>query len=205
MSTLAERVAGRRRALGLSQAELGRRIGVSQQAVADIEAGRIDQPRKLVQIARVLDVDPGWLSDGAVTAAPEAAMTRTPAVADLPVLGVAMGGDDATFEFNGQIGEYVGRPSCLQTVGDAYALYVTGESMEPRYFAGEIVYVNPHRPPAPGDFVVVELRDGRAMVKRLVRRTADGVILAQYNPPAQLELARRDIVRMHRIVQAGVV
>jgi SOS-response transcriptional repressor LexA len=204
MTTLPQRVSGQRQALGLSQAELGRRVGMSQQAIADIEAGRVSQPRRLVQIARVLHVDPGWLAGEEPQAAPAALpAARPPMHADLPVIGIAMGGSDATFELNGQVAEYVMRPACLMTVGDAYALYVTGESMEPRYFAGEIVYINPHRPPSPGDFVVLELRDGRGMVKRLVRRTADAVVLAQYNPPSEIEIPRRDIVRLHRIVQSG--
>ena len=44
-------------------------------------------------------------------------------------------------------------PPQLEGVEGAKAVYVRGRAMEPRYYAGEIVYLHPSRPPNPGDFV----------------------------------------------------
>lgn len=46
-------------------------------------------------------------------------------------------------------------PPLLQHVRGAYALLVPGRTMEPRFYQGEILYVNPHLPVEPGDFVVL--------------------------------------------------
>src|SRR5690606_35560631 len=108
-------------------------------------------------------------------------------IRDLPVLGTAVGGDDVISDLNGAPNEYIARPPVLAAVDNAFALYVTGDSMEPRYFAGEVIYVNPNRPVTPGSFVVVELKDHRGFVKRLLRRTEKAVLVEQYNPPKRLE------------------
>src|SRR5262249_26816986 len=61
----------------------------------------------------------------------------------IPVYGHAMGGKDGEFVLNGnQVSEVLAPPN-LSHVPDAYAVYVVGDSMEPRYFAGETVFVNP--------------------------------------------------------------
>ena len=65
---------------------------------------------------------------------------------DLPVLGTARGGSDALMFNDGEVVERVTRPSLLAGATQAYAVYMTGESMEPRYHALELLYVNPARP-----------------------------------------------------------
>jgi DNA-binding XRE family transcriptional regulator len=54
MMTLGARVQKIRNQLGLSQAELGEAVGMSQQAIGAIESGRVVRPKKLREIARVL-------------------------------------------------------------------------------------------------------------------------------------------------------
>lgn len=128
---------------------------------------------------------------------------------DLPVYGAAMGGDDGAFDFNGTVNEYVARPPILAGVANGYAVYVQGESMEPRYFAGELVHVNPNRPITPGCFVVVQIRTGdphvptRGLIKQFVRRTATRLHLRQFNPQGELEHELGQVLSIHRIVGAS--
>src|SRR3546814_4855878 len=74
------------------------------------------------------------------------------------------------------------------------ALYITGESMEPRYRAGDLVYVDPRRAPSIGDDVIVQLvgevnpgadpaEIKHVLVKQLMRNTAAYYELQQFNPP----------------------
>lgn len=56
-----DRVAGRREELKLSQAQLGELAGVTQQAIQQLEDGKIARPRKLREIAHALKVSPDWL------------------------------------------------------------------------------------------------------------------------------------------------
>ena len=125
---------------------------------------------------------------------------------DLPVLGIAVGGSDAGFEFNGQTVDYVARPPALAGTAQAFALYVTSDSMAPRYEAGELVFVHPSRPPQPGCDVVIEMQGedgapGRCYIKRLRRRTAEAVIAEQFNPPrSDLRYPVKKLRRVMRIL-----
>lgn len=125
---------------------------------------------------------------------------------NVPVLGVAVGGDDADFQFNGDTVDHVRRPPGLEGVPGAFAVYVMGFSMSPRYDEGDLVYVHPGRPPRPGDDVIVEMHSvdhhpGYCYIKRLVRRTASKVICRQFNPARDdLEYDAAIVKKIHKIM-----
>jgi phage repressor protein C with HTH and peptisase S24 domain len=126
----------------------------------------------------------------------------------IPVYGQAVGGQDGRFIFNGEKIADVLAPPILWGVRDAYAVYVVGESMEPRYLAGETVYVNPHIPTRRGEFVVVQIKagDGEApygYIKQFVSMSADKLRLKQFNPEKDLSFPTRLVFSVHKIVQAG--
>ncbi|WP_048996779.1 helix-turn-helix domain-containing protein [Burkholderia multivorans] len=64
MYTLAERLKWARINAGLSQEELGKKAGVSQSTIGNLEAGTRSSARRLPQIANVLGVDALWLAEG---------------------------------------------------------------------------------------------------------------------------------------------
>lgn len=124
---------------------------------------------------------------------------------DVPVLGVSMGGDDTYFHFNGETVDYVRRPPGIAKAKRAYAAFVVGESMYPLYAEGSIVYVNPDKPPAIGDDVVLEVDMGpneptAGYIKRLKRRMTEKIVVEQFNPQREIEFDRAIIVAMHRVV-----
>jgi hypothetical protein len=128
---------------------------------------------------------------------------------DLPIFGVAVGGDEGFFEMNGRPIDYTRRPMQLEHVTDGYAVYVNGSSMEPRYFPGELVYVHPLRPVTARCFVVVQLRPSdagaapRGFVKQFLRRSRDRLVLHQFNPEKDIEIDAADIIHVHRIIISG--
>jgi phage repressor protein C with HTH and peptisase S24 domain len=65
---------------------------------------------------------------------------------------------------------------------NAYALEVTGDSMQPLYRDGDILIVSPNAGVRKGDRVVLRTIDGEVMAKVLVRRTAKTIELASINP-----------------------
>lgn len=97
------------------------------------------------------------------------------------------------------------RPAALWNAHEAYAIYMHGSSMEPRFFQGETAIVDPQRPAGPGDYVLVQLNDGLSddvmtvLVKRLARISAAFVEFEQHNPPMHFRLPRKQVARMHRI------
>lgn len=64
VKTLRDRLIYARTLRGLSQAELARRSGCAQSAIGNIESGERKSLRNLIEVARVLNCDPGWLYDG---------------------------------------------------------------------------------------------------------------------------------------------
>ena len=59
---LADRLVYLRKTFGLSQTELARLAGATQQAVNQAESGKSRQPRYLPQLARELDIPLDWLT-----------------------------------------------------------------------------------------------------------------------------------------------
>lgn len=118
-------------------------------------------------------------------------------------------GPDGWALWNGEVVDYVDRPSNLVGVSKAYAVYVVGDSMEPRYFAGELAFIHPFKPVTIGAFVLMQMvppHDGeapRAFLKRLVKRSGDKVTFEQLNPHKIFTLKTSQIQSMHRVVGSG--
>ncbi|WP_020187816.1 S24 family peptidase [Methylopila sp. 73B] len=231
LTTLADKVRHIRTVRGMSQQSLGVFAGVTQQSIEAIESGRTKQPRSIVEIAGALGVNPAMLVNDQVVLdtealtfepvplsraskpseiepaehAPDHASLRQ-APQDVPVLGTAEGGAVGDFTLNGETIDYVRRPPGIARAKDVFALYITGQSMYPRFNEGELVYVSTARPPAIGDDVIVELHPengdaaGPGFIKRLAKRTPTKIIVEQFNPPAQVEFDRAEVRSLFRII-----
>ena len=64
MKTFAERLKMAMEAAGMSQEQLGQRVGVSQPAIAKLVSGRAKSSRKSLEMAIALRVSPEWLVNG---------------------------------------------------------------------------------------------------------------------------------------------
>lgn len=122
---------------------------------------------------------------------------------DLPIRGNGRGGANGLFMDNGAIQGMVERPAQLNGVPSAFAIYMNGDSMEPRYFQGEILYINPLKPVRPGDFVLIELENEEAYVKRLVRRAGGKIICKQLNPAKEISFPANHVRHVYRIIGSG--
>ncbi|TIQ85372.1 MAG: helix-turn-helix transcriptional regulator, partial [Mesorhizobium sp.] len=119
--------------------------------------------------------------------------------------GAAVGGDDGDFTFNGEVAGYVQRPPGIAHLRKVFALHVLSDSMVPRYEPGEMLYCG-GRDAVPGDHVVIEMfpeeheRNGKAFIKKLVKRTAAELVVEQYNPPKTLTFNRYAIKHVWRVI-----
>ena len=86
----------------------------------------------------------------------------------------------------------------------AYALEISGNSMEPAFRKGDVIIVSPAAPIRRGDRVVVKTKKGEVIVKQLTRRTAKTVELQSLNADhPDRTLAAADVLWIARIVWAS--
>ena len=94
----------------------------------------------------------------------------------------------------------------LPDIGDpnAYALEISGDSMEPVFRDGDVVIVSPAAPVRRGDRVVVRTRRGEVMAKELRRHSAKRIDVASLNPAhPSYSFELPEIAWVHRIVWAS--
>ncbi|MBX6425181.1 MAG: helix-turn-helix transcriptional regulator [Variibacter sp.] len=86
----------------------------------------------------------------------------------------------------------------------AYALEISGDSMQPAYRDGDVIIVSPAAPIRRGDRVVVRTRSGEVMAKELKRRTSRTVELKSLNAEHEdRQFSVNEIEWMARIVWAS--
>jgi phage repressor protein C with HTH and peptisase S24 domain len=132
--------------------------------------------------------------------------TARPITQAVPLIGFAEAGSRGFFDDGGfPVGkgwDEIAFPS----VNDehAYALEISGNSMEPAYRKGDVIVVSPAAPTRRGDRVVVKTKEGEVMVKQLARKTAKTIELHSLNPdhPAR-NLPMSDVLWVARIVWAS--
>jgi phage repressor protein C with HTH and peptisase S24 domain len=135
------------------------------------------------------------------SAATSASPSRTLSEADrIPIRSGARGGtDQEMFLEDGPIG-YTPRPANLNGVRSAYAIYMVGDSMEPRYEPGWLLHINPFKPPIRGRDVVVYKTEQAVLIKQFVGWEGDALVLRQLNPPATLKIPREQVRECHLVV-----
>ena len=124
----------------------------------------------------------------------------------VPLIGLAQAGgegyfDDAGYPVGGAWDE-VSLPDIADA--NAYALEISGDSMEPVFRDGDTVVVSPNAPVRRGDRVVVRTQAGEVMAKQLTRKSARRVELKSLNPAhPDYSFELSEVVWIHRIVWAS--
>lgn len=121
---------------------------------------------------------------------------------NLPIVGYVKAGADGLFYDQGTVQGVTMRPEALLHVKAAYAVRVQDMSMFPAYEPNDLVYVNPTLAVVPDSNVVIQLLDGQAFVKRLVRRTEKFVICKEWYPEArEIKYDTKQVQFIHMIVR----
>ncbi|SDD10554.1 S24 family peptidase [Belnapia rosea] len=193
---------------GLSASGLARKAGLDATAFNPSKRigadGRARWP-STESLAKVLTATGTGMADFAALVTGMAALPRGRGGLGrrIPLIGLAQAGGEGYFDDGGfPVGggwDEIGVPE----VGDphAYALEISGESMEPVFRDGDIVIVSPGAPIRRGDRVVVRTQKGEVMAKELKRQSARRIDLRSLNPAHPdytFDLA--ELNWMHRIV-----
>jgi phage repressor protein C with HTH and peptisase S24 domain len=124
----------------------------------------------------------------------------------IPLIGLVQAGsggyfDDAGFPIGGGWDE-ITFPGVKDE--NAYAVEITGDSMEPVYRDGDIIIVSPNSAPRRGDRVVVRTKKGEVLAKILKRQTAHSIELTSFNPRHEpIVLPPEEVDWMARILWAS--
>jgi phage repressor protein C with HTH and peptisase S24 domain len=198
---------------GLSASGLARKAGLDPTAFNPSKRigadGRARWP-STESIAKVLAATATGIEEFAalVTGAPALprGAGRAPVARRIPLIGLAQAGSEGYFDDGGYPVGGGWDEIALPEVGDpnAYALEISGDSMEPVFRDGDIVIVAPGAPVRRGDRVVVRTQRGEVMAKELKRQSARRIELRSLNPQhPDLTFDLAEIAWMHRIVWAS--
>ena len=211
-----EKIRTAREARGWSQADLGKRVSISQPAIKKIEDGETRHSKFLPRIAQELALDIAELIEGLAPSEPRAGEAR-PVFAqgaaaygragrDFPIHASAEGGRGQIIVSSDAV-DFDLRPGPLAHVRDAYGLLITGTSMEPEYRPGDTALINPNLPVIGGEvyvFYAEKAGEARATIKHLRRSTGEKWLVSQWNPPSDNErdfaLSRKEWQWAHRVI-----
>jgi phage repressor protein C with HTH and peptisase S24 domain len=124
----------------------------------------------------------------------------------VPLLGFAEAGAGGYFDDGGFPAGEGWDEIAFPAVSDdnAFALEVSGQSMEPAYRDGDVIIVSPAAPIRRGDRVVVKTKSGEVMAKELKRNTAKAIELKSLNVQhGDRTIAAADVLWIARILWAS--
>lgn len=189
---IGDRIRERRKALGLSQEQFGKRVGRTKGAVSQWESGLVRPDRdSLLALAKALGCSTGWLMDGSASAEDfrggyqvESNVAPGPAVSGMaPELSwVQAGAWTEVCQLDPDPEATTWHPR-IAGGEQTFVLRVVGESMLPDYPPGRLIFVDPERAAGSGDDVIAVLTDtDEATFKRLVEEPGSGRMLKALNP-----------------------
>ncbi len=196
-----DRLAGQHR---LSPSALARKAGLSPTAFNPSK--RVSTKRKrwpsTESIARILQATNTSLENFTTLASGEGTAPRTA----LPLLGYAQAGREGYFDDAGYPAGSGWDEIPFPALADphAFALEVSGKSMEPVYREGDLVVASPSEKMRRGDRVVLRTKKGEVMIKQLGRESVQKIELISLNAGFDaVTQPRREIDWIYRIVWAS--
>jgi len=191
---------------GMSPSGLARRSGLDpttfNPSKRKTQQGKLRWP-STESVAKVLEATGSDMAEfvGLMGEQPGAAARQR-----VPIIGYAQAGAEGYFDDAGYPVGTGWDEVVFPDVGDphAYALEVSGDSMEPVYRDGDVIIVSPESSIRKGDRVVVRTEGGEVMAKELLRQSANKLELGSLNeahPPRSLK--RGEVAWMARIIWAS--
>ena len=207
---LGKRVEKKRVQLGMTQAQLGLMAGLAQNSIHNIESGETKRPRKIDAIAEALNCTPEYLlfgigetQDGEKSINSNVSLGPTLKAA-VPLISWVQAG--AWSEIS-EIKEYdADRYLCPVKCSDqTFALKVHGVSMEPKFYEGDLIFVDPEAECIHGSYVVARLDDNNeATFKQLIIESGHKFLkAANPNWPEQLTPINGNCTLVGKIIFAG--
>ena len=210
MATLSERLTSLMYEKGISQAELARLIGIKQPSVFKILSGETRNPKKILEIATALNVDPHWLKTGEGDPNPsyrivEVSEPQNPNTVRIDILDVeASAGNGAYLSptEQGLLSQEFDLTFFRQQFGRADAKHlklitVKGDSMAPTLESGDLLYVDISENYFAADGLYVFTFDGQTFIKRLQKVGKEMLVISDNPTYKEWTFTQDDDVFIH--------
>lgn len=192
---------------GLTLEALGKLVGTDKTQISKLQKRRHLTTTWMMRLAPPLGINPDDLMRAPNPDTvpnidfPRARQIPAESKVMLPVYAAASAGRDGeTIDLDHPVDETPCPPELIGVEG-ACGILISGSSMEPRYFDGEIVLIDPRKPLTPRKGVLVELDARSALIKFFVRWLPDrGIEVEQFNPAKNWKIPASEIVRVYRVV-----
>lgn len=180
---------------GLTQDELGEKIGLQKSAIAKYENGRVENIKRSIiqQMAKVLDCDPADLLG----------FESTHQAIRIPVLGRIAAGIPINAITEIIDWEEV-RPDDVAG-GEYFALQIRGDSMEPRICNGDVIICRQQEDAEDGALVVAMVNGDDACCKKLKKYPNGAIGLMSTNPAYEPMIFTLDEIDERPVRIIGIV
>ena len=201
---IGKRIKERRKELKLTQVQLSEMVGIAQQSLQKIENGTTKNPRNIQALANALDCAPEFLQFGIGDGENSNVAPGPTLKAAVPLISwVQAGAWSEISEIKAYDAE---RYLCPVNCSDlTFALKVQGVSMEPKFFDGDLIFVDPEAECIHGSYVVARLDDNNeATFKQLIIESGQKFLkAANPNWPDQLIPINGNCTLVGKVVFAG--
>tara|TARA_R110001606_G_scaffold92505_1_gene205696 strand:- start:790 stop:1440 length:651 start_codon:yes stop_codon:yes gene_type:complete len=214
--TIAERVKRKRTDLRLTQAELAKHVGISQQSLQKIEDGRTQNPRKLLNLAKALHCDAEWLLLGTASEVRENTSSYTnhknpsqPLKTNLrPIITTLQAAQwPNTAELDIEKSNWLETPE--PTSKAAFWLNVMGDSMmSPSGISvpeGYLILVEPSLIAKSGDLIIAKIADSKDVTFKKLVIDAGRTYLTPLNPNYRPIEVPNDLAVIGVVTQARIL
>ena len=210
MATLSERLTSLMYEKGISQAELARLIGIKQPSVFKILSGETRNPKKILEIATALNVDPHWLKTGEGDPDPsyrivEVSEPQNPNTVRIDILDVEASARNGAYlnpTEQGLLSQEFDLTFFRQQFGRADAKHlklitVKGDSMAPTLESGDLLYVDISENYFAADGLYVFTFDGQTFIKRLQKVGKEMLVISDNPTYKEWTFTQGDDVFIH--------
>lgn len=86
---------------------------------------------------------------------------------------------------------------------DAFAIFITDDSMSPRYHTGEIAYIHPSRPPEPGRDILALPQGTAPLLAKLLQDNGKAATVETLHPKKEISLKKSTLQHLYAVVGRG--
>ncbi len=168
-----EKIKELRKEKGLTMKRLGEIVGVSESTISLYESGKRQPDNDMLKkFASFFNVSIDYLLENEVH-------HRSNNAVRIPVLGSVVAG--VPIEAVQEILDYEEITRDMASNGEYFALKIKGNSMEPKFSAGDVVIIRKQPDVENGEIAIVLVNGDEATIKK-IQKSSEGIALIPLNP-----------------------